>query len=509
MLLTAPAVASASPGALLVAGNDFVWPFTNGGSVLATQPFATISGTAITALCIGPAATIYAGTSQGFVIDITAGGNQSAATPYATVSGQVMALACNGSHVYALAGQQLFDVTGGGTVSTPFAYNFAGPLPFATDAFFGPAGQLYTLNGYGVIDASAGGDMAAAPYFVDGMGQDYLISGSSLGSSMFASSVYGSVYDITGGGTLGTPITSGLMAGSSRVLASPAGLFVLDLQAGLIDKVINGNPVTFAQGSGAGLSDMAYVPLCGDGYVHVGESCDGDGNGNGGETTLCDDDCTPATCGDGTVNVTAGESCDGDGNGNGGETALCDDDCSMASCGDGKLNPTAGEACDDGNTTDGDGCDASCAIETTGQGGGGAGGQGGAGGSSTGGAGGGGTSGTGGGSTGGAGGGSTSGAGGSMPSTTVCTPGQQVECACPGGAQGAQACNEDGTGFEACACPTVDDAPASPPAAESDGGCALATGDRRSSSGPWAWLTLALSMVAGARRRRRSAAVHE
>lgn len=35
----------------------------------------------------------------------------------------------------------------------------------------------------------------------------------------------------------------------------------------------------------------------------------------------------------------------------------------------------------------------------------------------------------------------------------VCVPGQQVACPCPGGSQGAQACRQDGTGYEPCVCP--------------------------------------------------------
>jgi hypothetical protein len=34
----------------------------------------------------------------------------------------------------------------------------------------------------------------------------------------------------------------------------------------------------------------------------------------------------------------------------------------------------------------------------------------------------------------------------------VCVPGATQECACPGGVKGAQACREDGAGFDACAC---------------------------------------------------------
>lgn len=34
----------------------------------------------------------------------------------------------------------------------------------------------------------------------------------------------------------------------------------------------------------------------------------------------------------------------------------------------------------------------------------------------------------------------------------VCTPGEQVACACPGGVQGAQACRDDGAGYHDCDC---------------------------------------------------------
>lgn len=67
-------------------------------------------------------------------------------------------------------------------------------------------------------------------------------------------------------------------------------------------------------------------------------------------------------CGDGIV-FGIKETCDGDGLGNGGETALCDLDCTKAECGDKTVNPTSGEFCDDGNAAPDDGCDAECHKE--------------------------------------------------------------------------------------------------------------------------------------------------
>jgi cysteine-rich repeat protein len=60
-----------------------------------------------------------------------------------------------------------------------------------------------------------------------------------------------------------------------------------------------------------------------------------------------------AYCGNGVVE--GSEECDGGAN--------CAADCTKnVACGNGKLE--AGEGCDDGNTTDGDGCSATCAVET-------------------------------------------------------------------------------------------------------------------------------------------------
>ena len=123
-------------------------------------------------------------------------------------------------------------------------------------------------------------------------------------------------------------------------------------------------------------------PVCGNGVVELGEECD-----DGGESAVCDDDCTFVGCGDGNLNATAGEACEADtdcplgqicapdctcvdapvcGDGvvelgeecdDGGESAICDDDCTFVECGDGNLNVTAGEACEaDGDCPAGEIC---------------------------------------------------------------------------------------------------------------------------------------------------------
>ena len=108
--------------------------------------------------------------------------------------------------------------------------------------------------------------------------------------------------------------------------------------------------------------DANCVDADDDGWsLDCGDNCPDDANADqadadgDGEGDACD--ATPlGVCGDGLVLGT--ETCD-----DGGESATCDTDCTAVACGDGTLNATAGEGCDDGNTTDGDGCSSTCAIE--------------------------------------------------------------------------------------------------------------------------------------------------
>jgi len=104
---------------------------------------------------------------------------------------------------------------------------------------------------------------------------------------------------------------------------------------------------------GDGCDTSCTLTACGNGIVTAGEACD-----DGGPSAACDSDCTPALCGDGIRNAAAGEGCDAAG----GDSVTCDLDCTVAFCGDRRTNPLAGEACDDGNTSDGDGCEASCVV---------------------------------------------------------------------------------------------------------------------------------------------------
>ncbi|MBU2260293.1 DUF4215 domain-containing protein, partial [Patescibacteria group bacterium] len=102
--------------------------------------------------------------------------------------------------------------------------------------------------------------------------------------------------------------------------------------------------------------DGTTIPVCPNGVVEAGEDCD-----DNGESETCDADCSFATCGDGTTNVSAGETCD-----DSGESVLCDADCSAVTCGDGTTNVSAGEECDDSGESAS--CDSDCSFATCGDG---------------------------------------------------------------------------------------------------------------------------------------------
>jgi len=102
--------------------------------------------------------------------------------------------------------------------------------------------------------------------------------------------------------------------------------------------------------------DRDATLTCGDLFVDAGEDCD-----DGGDSASCDANCTPAACGDGTLNPEAGEQCDDNGAADGDG---CDANCIVEECGNEILQTGAGEECDDGNAGSCDGCSSVCTTET-------------------------------------------------------------------------------------------------------------------------------------------------
>jgi formylglycine-generating enzyme required for sulfatase activity len=97
---------------------------------------------------------------------------------------------------------------------------------------------------------------------------------------------------------------------------------------------------------------------CGDGMRTGIEECD---DGNALDDDACSNGCKSAVCGDGLVQAGAGEECDNGAEANGAD-GLCSGTCRLPRCGDQLV--TGAEECDDGNRTSGDGCSATCGLET-------------------------------------------------------------------------------------------------------------------------------------------------
>jgi cysteine-rich repeat protein len=122
-----------------------------------------------------------------------------------------------------------------------------------------------------------------------------------------------------------------------------------------------------------------FVERCGNGRLDASEECD---DADGDETNGCRSDCTFTCSGD--TDCDDGGLCNGvetcsnpgtassaclppaapatDGTACGSGLICLTGACSASRCGDLFLDPTAGEQCEDGNTVDGDGCDADCTF---------------------------------------------------------------------------------------------------------------------------------------------------
>ncbi len=100
-------------------------------------------------------------------------------------------------------------------------------------------------------------------------------------------------------------------------------------------------------------------PVCGNGVLEIGEVCDEGSQNSDSVPDACRTDCREAYCGDGVTDT--GEACDEAGANSDLIPGACRRSCTQFSCGDMVVDP--GEVCDDGNTTNADGCSASCLVE--------------------------------------------------------------------------------------------------------------------------------------------------
>ncbi|HWP64768.1 MAG TPA: hypothetical protein VNO26_02500 [Candidatus Limnocylindria bacterium] len=106
--------------------------------------------------------------------------------------------------------------------------------------------------------------------------------------------------------------------------------------------------------------------VCGDSIQECGEPCDPGSAISCNPTDTCSAECTVEACGNGMPECD--EECDA-GAQNGQPGSLCSATCTRlapTNCGNDVFEPELGEQCDDGNTTDCDGCNHICEIESCG-----------------------------------------------------------------------------------------------------------------------------------------------
>lgn len=158
----------------------------------------------------------------------------------------------------------------------------------------------------------------------------------------------------------GTPFASGTLA---RLRSTYCGDGTRQAAAG--EQCDDGNFV-----DGDACTADCTLPHCGDGAVDPFEQCDqGVANAPDG---ACRNDCSWASCGDGVPFAgpippgapVAVEQCDQGPANSSSANATCRPDCTSRLCGDGVRDDAYGERCDDGNASPGDGCDASCRLES-------------------------------------------------------------------------------------------------------------------------------------------------
>ena len=115
-----------------------------------------------------------------------------------------------------------------------------------------------------------------------------------------------------------------------------------------------------------GVKSSAYIPICGDGILDIGEACDNGANNSDVKPNGCRTDCRRAYCGDGVIDT--GEQCDDGSTNSNSSPNTCRKNCTLPFCGDGVVDNGShrntgkafNEACDDGNQDDSDGCTTKC-----------------------------------------------------------------------------------------------------------------------------------------------------
>lgn len=261
-------------------------------------------------------------------------------------------------------------LSAGENCDTAIAAGSAGACPTACDD--GMACTNDTLAGAGTCAAQCTSSVITTPANGDGC----CPAGATIATDNDCTATCGDGV-VTGGEACDTAITSGAgrcpttcsdgMACTSDMLTG-AGTCAATCSFPAITAPANGDGCCPPGATRATDNDCPIV--CGDGVVSAGETCDtGIASGTGSCPTTCSDGmvCTRdvlanmGTCTAACTFPAITTPMNGDGCCPTGATIGTDNDCA-ARCGDSVV--TAPETCDDGNTTAGDGCSATCTLET-------------------------------------------------------------------------------------------------------------------------------------------------
>jgi len=149
-------------------------------------------------------------------------------------------------------------------------------------------------------------------------------------------------------------------SGSGSAMVHLGNSALIGADGGVFDAPYRGklDQVRFYDSALSALEIVNIVPpICGNGVVQSGESCD---DGNAISEDGCSASCQVEFCGDGVLQPGLGEACD---DGNFVSEDGCSATCQPEFCGDSVLQPGLGEVCDDGNMASLDGCSAFCTVE--------------------------------------------------------------------------------------------------------------------------------------------------
>jgi cysteine-rich repeat protein len=274
--------------------------------------------------------------SAGSVVNIRGGGDFTGTPRFATgLTFPVSLCVGPGGDLFVSASSNVFIITAGG--------DFAAAVPFATGV---PAEQYLACTdteilsgtnvGAEVFDITAGGDFSAATPFAEGLGVNLLDLFHDSNGTLWALNAGGDLFDITAGGdfSLASPFAFDTQA---QAVGEHAGMLLVASTNQLIDATLGGDLTTLPV-FGSGIFFNALLGVPGIGLFAA------TGNGSGVFEVSAGGDLSglpPFATGVDTVFGIA-------------------DLVFVKGCGDGVVDP--GEECDDGNTQNGDTCDAMCTI---------------------------------------------------------------------------------------------------------------------------------------------------